>query len=66
MKSVFGTIMIFIGLYIIVYNDWLSFLAQENVLNFAIGLTVFMLIVAVIVLSYVAIKQKGGRHDKQD
>ena len=66
MKSVSVTIMIFIGISVILYNDWLSLLAQESVYTFALYLTVFMLLLSVIVLCYVAKKQKGGHHDKKD
>ena len=64
MKSVIGTIIIFIGLYVIITNDVLSFFAQKSVTIFAISAIAVMLIVAVLVLGLPFSKKKGGHHDK--
>jgi len=65
MKSVIGTIIIFIGVYVIVTSDILSFFAQKSFTVFAIGSVVTMLIIAFIVLGLPK-KTKGGHHEKDD
>lgn len=65
MRSVFGTIIIFIALYIILYFDIFGFLAQSWVLYTAIGLVFVMLILALFILGLPG-KKKGGHNDKKD
>ena len=65
MKSIFGTIIIFIGLYIMLYFDIFGFFAQSWVLVSAVGLVLFMLILAVFVIG-IPKKEKGGQNDKKD
>lgn len=62
MKSVMGTIIIFIGLSIIIYSGILGFLAQESVFIFAVSAIVVMLIIAVVVLGS-PFKKRGDYHD---
>lgn len=66
MKSVIGTIIVFILLYLFISNavigDVLNFFAQKSFSIFAVGSVVAMLIVSVIVLGFP--KKKGGHHEK--
>lgn len=64
MKSVIGTIIVFIGLYVVITSDILSFFASDSVFIFAIGAIAVMLIVAVLVLGLPFSKKKGGHHDE--
>ena len=66
MKSVIGTIIMFIALYVVITNDVLSFFAQKSVTVFAVGAIAIMLIVAVLVLGLPFSKKKGGHHDKDN
>ncbi len=66
MKSVLGMIVVFIGLYIVIYSDILGFFAQKWVLAFSVSLAIFMLIVAVVVLGLPFSKKKGGEDDVED
>lgn len=66
MKSVIGTIIIFIGLYVVITNDILGFFAQKSVTVFAICAIAVMLIVAVLVLGLPFSKKKGGHHDEEN
>ena len=62
MKSVIGMFVIFMGLYIVLVNDMLSFFAQKSVFIFAVGAIITMLIVALIVLGLpVSKKNPGGK-----
>ena len=67
MKSVIGTIIIFIGLYFTISNaivgDVLDFFAQKSFFIFAVGAIITMLCVAVVVLGLPG-KKKGGHHEK--
>lgn len=65
MRSVFGTIIIFIALYIILYFDIFGFLAQSWVLYTTIGLVVLMLVLALFVLGLPG-KKKGGHKNEKD
>lgn len=64
MKSVAGMILVFIGLYIILYGDVFSFFAQSSVTYFAIGSIFILLILALFVLGLPKIKNGGGSNDK--
>lgn len=67
MKSVIGTIIMFLVLYVVISNDMLSFFAQDSVLIFAIGSIVVLLIVAVCVLGLPSLESlKGGYHEESD
>jgi drug/metabolite transporter (DMT)-like permease len=66
MKSVIGMFIIFIGLYIVVVNDMLSFFAQKSFFIFAVSAIVVMMIVAVFVLGLPKIQLKGGRQDDEN
>jgi len=64
MKSIIGTIIMFIAIYVIVTSNVLSFFAQKSFTVFAIGSVVFMLVVALVVLGLP--KKKGGNHDDEN
>jgi len=66
MKSVIGMFVIFMGLYIILVNDMLSFFAQKSVFIFAVGAIITMLIVALIVLGLPVSKKNPGGNDDED
>ncbi|MBR1374329.1 hypothetical protein IJ556_07785 [bacterium] len=63
MKSVIGTIVIFIGIYVIVRNDILAFFAQDSFFIFALCSIVIMLIVAVTVLGLPKFGKRGEHDD---
>ncbi len=60
MKSVLGMIVVFIGLYIIIYSDILSFFAQKWFLVFAGVCVIASLAAAAIMLGLPFKKKKGG------
>lgn len=64
MKSVAGMIIVFIGLYIIVYSDVFGFFAKSSMTIFAISSVVVMLILAVFLLGLPRIGKRGGDNDK--
>lgn len=66
MKSVIGMFIVFIGLYIVIVNDMLSFFAQKSVFVFAVSAIIVMLIIAVYVLGLPKIQLKGGHQDDED
>lgn len=66
MKSVIGMFVIFMGLYIVLVNDMLSFFAQKSVFIFAVGAIITMLIVALIVLGLPVSKKNPGENDDED
>lgn len=64
MKSVISMIVVFIGLYIVIYNDIMSFFAQKWFLLFAGIFAITMLIIAIIVLgSPFKIKKRGDHNE---
>ncbi len=65
MKSILGTIIIFFGIYIILYFDIFGFFAQTWVFYIALGLALFMLLLAFVVLRK-PLKKKGGQNDKNN
>ena len=65
MKSIIGTIIMFIAIYVVVTSNVLSFFAQKSFSIFAISSVVVMLIVAVIVLGIPGLK-KGVKHDDEN
>lgn len=65
MKSILGTIIIFLGLYIILYFDIFGFFAQSWMFYIALGLVLFMLVLAFVVLRK-PLKKKGGQNDKNN
>ncbi len=65
MRSVIGTIIIFIGIYVVMANDILSFFAQKSTLIFAVCAVIFMLIIAMLVLG-LPHKKGGENHDKDN
>lgn len=65
MKSIIGTIIMFIAVYVIVTSNILSFFAQDSFTIFAISAVVIMLIVAIIVLGLPG-KKRGGYHEEKD
>jgi len=65
MRSIIGTIIMFIAIYVIVTSNILSFFAQKSFTIFAISSVVVMLIVAVIVLG-VPSRKKGEDHDDEN
>lgn len=64
MKSVAGMIIVFIGLYIILYGDVFSFFASSSMTFFAIGAIVVMLLLALFVLGFPKIRKRGDSNDK--
>lgn len=66
MKSVIGMFIIFIGLYIVIVNDMLSFFAQKSFFVFAVLAIVVMMVVALCVLGLPKIQPKGGYRDDED
>lgn len=66
MKSVIGTVVAFIGVYIIIENGILSFFAQKPVIIIALGLVFLMLIIAAAVLGIPHKKKGGGGHENTD
>ena len=64
MKSVAGMIIVFIGLYIILYGDVFSFFAQSSVTYFAVGAIIVMLLLALFVLGLPKINKGGDSDDK--
>ena len=64
MRSVIGTIIIFIGIYVVVANDILSFFTRKSTLIFAVCAVIFMLIIAVLVLGFPRMKKGGENHDE--
>lgn len=64
MKSVVGTIIIFIGLYILMMTGVFNFLAQDFIFPVIMGVIIALLIVAVFVLGVPKKNKKGEHHDK--
>ncbi len=70
MKSVFSTIVIFIGLYIIVCSGIMDFLAQNYVFYIALGSVIIALLAAVAFIGtpfskpFIKIKRRGDDHDQ--
>jgi len=64
MKSIIGTFMIFLVLYIMLTTGVFRFLAQESVTVFALSAIFIMLAVAFIVLGAPNFKKKGESDDK--
>jgi len=65
MKSVIGMFIIFVGLYIVIVNDMLSFFAQKSFLIFAVLAICVMMVVALFVLGLPK-KTKGGHQNDED
>ena len=65
MRSIIGTIIMFVVIYVIVTSNVLDFFAQKSFSIFAESAAVFMLVLAFIVLAVLA-KKKGGLHDKEE
>lgn len=65
MKSCMGMIMVFIGMYIILYYDILGFLAQPFMFKFSLVLATTMLVGVVIAL-FVLAKIRGGGDDEKN
>ncbi len=63
MKSIIGMIVVFIGLYIILYYDIFGFFAQSWVFYFSIILAIVMTLIAFVLLKHLE-KVKGGKNDK--
>ena len=63
MKYIIGMIVVFVGLYIILYYDVFGLFAHSWVFNLSIILAVTMTLTAVILLKYLE-KTKGGKKDK--
>ncbi len=63
MKSVLGMIVVFIGLYIVIYFDIFGFLAQKWFLIVSAGAAVFMLGVALVVFPPSLGRKKGGKDE---
>lgn len=64
MKSVLGMIMVFIGLYIVIYFDIFGFFAQKWFFIISICSVVIMLITALVVLGVPLKRKRGGQDDK--
>lgn len=64
MKSIIGTIIIFISLYIMLSTGIFRFFAQESITIFALTAIFIMFIVALIVLGIPHFKKKGESNDK--
>lgn len=64
MKSVASMIVVFIGLYIIIYSDVFSFFAQTSVTLLAIFSIIALLVLAVFVLGTPKIKKGGESNGK--
>lgn len=64
MKSVLGMILVFIGVYIVIYFDIFGFFAQKWFLIFSLSSIVIMLIIALIVLGSPLKRERGGQDDK--
>lgn len=63
MKSVFGTIVVFLGISVILYCNIFSLFAQSWMFTFSLVLAATMLLVAVFVLGLPS-KKKGESDDK--
>ncbi len=61
MKSVLGMIVVFIGLYIILYSDIFGFFAQKGIIIFA-GITVIASLLAAIFAFGLPFKKKKGKN----
>ena len=64
MKSVLGMIVVFIGLYIVVYFDIFGFFAQKWFLIFSGAAAVIMLCIALAVLGAPFNRKRGGNDEK--
>ncbi len=68
MKSVMSMIVVFIGLYVIAYNDIMGFFAHKTFFYIAAGLAIGMLLAAAAVLgtpfSKPLIKRRGDDDDQ--
>lgn len=64
MKSVFGMILVFIGVYIVIYFDIFGFFAQKWVFIFSISSVVVMLIIALFLLGSPLKRKRGGQDDE--
>lgn len=63
MKSVLGMIVVFIGLYIIIYSDIFGFFAQKWVIIFAGTTVVASLIAAIFAFGLPFTHKKGGSNE---
>ncbi len=63
MKSVLGMIVVFIGLYIILSSDILSFFAQKWFMIFAVVAVIASLLAALFVFGLPFMKKKGENHE---
>lgn len=64
MKSVFGMIVVFIGLYIVIYFDIFGFFAQKWFLIVSASAAIIMLGVAFVVLGNPFKRKRGGENEK--
>lgn len=64
MKSVLGMIVVFIGVYIVVYFDIFGFFAQKWVLIFSLTAVVVSLLAALVVFGTPFTRKRGGQDDK--
>lgn len=64
MKSVFGMIVVFIGVYIVVYFDIFGFFAQKWFFIFSICSVMVSLVAALIMLGSPFKRKRGGQDDK--
>ena len=64
MKSVIGTIIIFIGLYILVVSGVFSFLSQDFIFPIIVGVIALLLFITVYFLGVPYLAKKGEKHDK--
>ena len=64
MKSVIGMIVVFIGLYIVIYFDIFGFFAQKWFLYLSGTMVVISLLAALIVFGSPFTRKRGGQDDK--
>ena len=63
MKYIIGMIVVFLGLYIILYYDVFGLFAHSWIFSFSIILACLMTLIAFILIKYLE-KTKGGKNDK--
>ena len=63
MKYIIGMVVVFCGLYIILYYDMFSFFAQPWLLKFTIILDIILTLLAIAVIVYLR-KKRGGKNGK--
>ena len=64
MKSIIGTIIIFIGLYILVITGVFDFLSQDFIFPIILAVIAALLVAAVVILGVPSRTKKGENHDK--